>query len=458
MTYRVKDWTKFQHFKDRRPPWIKLYRDILDNRDIAMISDRCFRVLIGCWLLASEDKTREGLLPCAEDIAFRLRIEKTSVIECLDALCDFVYQDDINQASPCQQVGPSETETEKRQREREIARSNLKIKDHIVVSESEHQAITGHKPDIAPPDPRIEEHLQATIRESRKVDGPVILDEMATKFDMESYREVPRCEIPPERVIARMSTNPRPDQSDPLPLKSPEANTRSEESKLEYDPRLSEKMASGEVGLKSPEANAVWARIREYWPDYDDILCRETAAKLYSAYGQKIDVLDVIDAAWAGWDPKRTVNDKSGLHVYLASYCNTEAGKAPRASETPSRGNKGVPHQAEASRPPLRIRLERLEQAIKEGRQIDPHAMVDTWNEAILDQYNLDPFNNIRWLIPDLSKRGFVEFGKDGKILDHSLPDEPRTPKELLKGDEAPDPEFVKQQIAQLTAMKGLEE
>jgi hypothetical protein len=38
MTYRVKDWTKFQHFKDRRPPWIKLYRDILDNRDIAMIS------------------------------------------------------------------------------------------------------------------------------------------------------------------------------------------------------------------------------------------------------------------------------------------------------------------------------------------------------------------------------------------------------------------------------------
>ena len=33
MTYRIKGWVKFQHFKDRRPPWIKLYRDILEDPD-----------------------------------------------------------------------------------------------------------------------------------------------------------------------------------------------------------------------------------------------------------------------------------------------------------------------------------------------------------------------------------------------------------------------------------------
>ena len=28
---RIKNWNRFQHFKDRKPPWIKLYRDILDD-------------------------------------------------------------------------------------------------------------------------------------------------------------------------------------------------------------------------------------------------------------------------------------------------------------------------------------------------------------------------------------------------------------------------------------------
>ncbi len=31
MNYRIKNWDKFQHFKNRRPPWIKLHREILDQ-------------------------------------------------------------------------------------------------------------------------------------------------------------------------------------------------------------------------------------------------------------------------------------------------------------------------------------------------------------------------------------------------------------------------------------------
>jgi hypothetical protein len=109
---RVKNWQKFQHFKDRRPPWIKLYREILEQRDISLISDCSFRILVGCWLLASEDETQQGVLPSIEDIAFRLRIDKAKIIKALPELEPWLYQDDINPISPRYQLGPPETETE----------------------------------------------------------------------------------------------------------------------------------------------------------------------------------------------------------------------------------------------------------------------------------------------------------------------------------------------------------
>jgi hypothetical protein len=28
---RVKNWSEFQHYKDRNPPWIKLHRTLLDH-------------------------------------------------------------------------------------------------------------------------------------------------------------------------------------------------------------------------------------------------------------------------------------------------------------------------------------------------------------------------------------------------------------------------------------------
>ena len=109
---KIKGWKNFQHFKDRRPPWIKLHRDILENRDINTISDKAFRVLVGLWLLASEDKQMEGNIPSIDDIAFRLRIEKKSIIRCLAELDNFVEQEDINMISTRCQVDVPETETE----------------------------------------------------------------------------------------------------------------------------------------------------------------------------------------------------------------------------------------------------------------------------------------------------------------------------------------------------------
>lgn len=91
---RIKNWEKFQHFKDRRPPWIKLHREILDQRDINALSDGAFRVLVGLWLLASEDSEMNGNLPCVDDICFRLRKDKSFVTKCLRELNPFLRQGD----------------------------------------------------------------------------------------------------------------------------------------------------------------------------------------------------------------------------------------------------------------------------------------------------------------------------------------------------------------------------
>ncbi|MBG6178618.1 hypothetical protein IWQ55_006479 [Labrenzia sp. EL_208] len=113
---RIKNWSDFQHFKDRNPPWIKLYKSLLDRRDIAMISDCNFRVLIGLWLLASEDKEKNGTLPEISDIAFRLRKSTGEINKSLQELKDFLifdkaerYHDDINAISLAHS---RETETE----------------------------------------------------------------------------------------------------------------------------------------------------------------------------------------------------------------------------------------------------------------------------------------------------------------------------------------------------------
>ena len=132
---RIKNWNKFQHFKDRRPPWIKLHREILEQRDISAISDCSFRVLVGLWLLASEDEAMEGNLPSIEDISFRLRMPESSIINSLSELESFVEQDDITLISGRYQRDPLEKEVElevKEERETEAKKSSKRSSNKII--------------------------------------------------------------------------------------------------------------------------------------------------------------------------------------------------------------------------------------------------------------------------------------------------------------------------------------
>jgi hypothetical protein len=120
MCLRIKNWKKFQHFKDRCPPWIKMYRDILDDPDWHALDGGSAKVLIGLWLIASEDETHSGKLPELRKLAFRLRIQESELEQHLANLGHWIdsdidsggYQCDISVISERYHLDAPETETE----------------------------------------------------------------------------------------------------------------------------------------------------------------------------------------------------------------------------------------------------------------------------------------------------------------------------------------------------------
>ena len=50
----IKNWWKFQHYKDRRPSWIKLYEEILDDAIIQSLTPPDFKRIITLWLRSSK--------------------------------------------------------------------------------------------------------------------------------------------------------------------------------------------------------------------------------------------------------------------------------------------------------------------------------------------------------------------------------------------------------------------
>ena len=92
----IKNWKKFQHFKNRKPPWIKLYRDLLDDRDWHILDPKSAKVLVMLWLIASEN---EGNIPPLTQLAFRLRMSISDTKGCINNLSHWLEQDDINAIS-----------------------------------------------------------------------------------------------------------------------------------------------------------------------------------------------------------------------------------------------------------------------------------------------------------------------------------------------------------------------
>jgi hypothetical protein len=71
MLLQPKNWVQFQHYKDRCPPWIKLHRDLLNNRDFMRlpIASKALAPCFGCWPVNPKNGTFDGSL---DELVFRL--------------------------------------------------------------------------------------------------------------------------------------------------------------------------------------------------------------------------------------------------------------------------------------------------------------------------------------------------------------------------------------------------
>lgn len=60
----VKNWDKFQHYKDRNPPWIKLYTDTFHRRDFNRLPDDSKLLALCIWTLAAREAScAKGSIP-----------------------------------------------------------------------------------------------------------------------------------------------------------------------------------------------------------------------------------------------------------------------------------------------------------------------------------------------------------------------------------------------------------
>lgn len=75
MLLQPKNWAVFQHYKDRCPPWIKLHRDLLNDRVFMRLPLASKAIAPLLWLLASESK--DGIFDGSlDELVFRLHITK----------------------------------------------------------------------------------------------------------------------------------------------------------------------------------------------------------------------------------------------------------------------------------------------------------------------------------------------------------------------------------------------
>lgn len=97
-----KNWAEFQHYKNRRPPWIKLYRSLLDDAEFHCLPDASKALAIMLWLLASDSET--GVINGdIKALAFRLRTTPQKMKDALNPLIESGFFHASEVLAPCLQ-------------------------------------------------------------------------------------------------------------------------------------------------------------------------------------------------------------------------------------------------------------------------------------------------------------------------------------------------------------------
>jgi hypothetical protein len=115
MKIAPRNWRDFQHYKDRNPPWIRLHRSLLDNKDFQRLPVASRALAPMLWLIASESV--DGVINAdPDDLAFRLRSTEKEVSVALKPLIEKHFFEPVLSASKpladCSHVAVPETEAE----------------------------------------------------------------------------------------------------------------------------------------------------------------------------------------------------------------------------------------------------------------------------------------------------------------------------------------------------------
>jgi hypothetical protein len=76
----ITDWAKRQHFKDREPIWIKLYREMRHDRRWRQLSGDACKLYVDLNLLAAEEEPFGNITLYPEDLAWEVRLTLPELI------------------------------------------------------------------------------------------------------------------------------------------------------------------------------------------------------------------------------------------------------------------------------------------------------------------------------------------------------------------------------------------
>ena len=117
---KIKNWTKFQHYKLRNPPWIKLHRTLVADYTFNQLGDvdKCHLILI--WLEASN---HDGAVPNDADfLRRRLGTKRNPNLEL------FINQGWLVESASTKRLHQTETEKSRTEKIREETSTPLVIK------------------------------------------------------------------------------------------------------------------------------------------------------------------------------------------------------------------------------------------------------------------------------------------------------------------------------------------
>jgi hypothetical protein len=175
---KINNWSSFQSYKDRKPPWIRFHKSLLDNFEYQCMSANARALLPMLWLLASEDEDpTSGLIRDNNaKIAFRLRLPRQEVDE---GVAEIEAAGFIEQNQPCNEsvteplrnglesVTPeTETETE--------TETDKKLSSDNSVEQSAPTWREKIPPEIVP----FAEQFQGYVAQTQGAKAPVVKDSL----------------------------------------------------------------------------------------------------------------------------------------------------------------------------------------------------------------------------------------------------------------------------------------